>query len=210
METINESTGEWCSTDAFTSIYLECWSNNRASSVLTLFEEGVRHFGLPSRVRCDRGTESIEVARFMLSRRGLRRRSVIAGRSVHNQRIERLWSELNRVETFSLLWRTKIILIPCQTYTFALHYTYLPRIQKAVREFRSQWNNHALSTERYMTPLQLWFTDVIRHVGQDITGVNSVLEPLQSPVIANRETPPERLLTSVVEVFIWMTLLWQK
>lgn len=36
-----------------TIIYLECLTNNRASSVLSLFQEGVQNFGLPSRVRCD-------------------------------------------------------------------------------------------------------------------------------------------------------------
>ena len=36
----------------------------------------------------------IHVARFMLGRRGLN--GVITGVSVHNQRIERLWAEVNR------------------------------------------------------------------------------------------------------------------
>ena len=70
-------------------IYLECLNNNRASSVLSLFQQGVSDFGLPSRVRSDHGRENIEVARFMLNR-GVNRGSMIMGRSVHNQRIERL------------------------------------------------------------------------------------------------------------------------
>lgn len=63
-----------------------------ASSVLSLFLEGVENFGLPARVRCDHGMENILVACFMLERSGLG--SVIIGVSVHNQRIERLWAEL--------------------------------------------------------------------------------------------------------------------
>ncbi|KAE8296881.1 hypothetical protein D5F01_LYC05655 [Larimichthys crocea] len=43
-----------------TIIYLECLNNNRASSVLSLFQEGVQNFGMPSRVRCDRGMENTE------------------------------------------------------------------------------------------------------------------------------------------------------
>lgn len=82
-----------------TIIYLECLTNNRASSVLSLFQEGVQNFGLPSRVRCDWGTENTEVARYMLRQRGLNRGS-ITGRRVHNQRIERLWAELNRVVSY--------------------------------------------------------------------------------------------------------------
>ena len=78
-----------------TIICLRWLSNNRASSVLSLFLEGVESFGLPARVRCDHGMENTLVARFMLERRGLD--SVITGVSAHNQRIERLWAELNRV-----------------------------------------------------------------------------------------------------------------
>lgn len=83
-----------------TIIYLACLDNNRASSVLSLFIAGVQNFGKPARVRSDQGLENTGVARFMLYRRGLNRHSVITGRSVHNQRIERLWAELNRVVSF--------------------------------------------------------------------------------------------------------------
>lgn len=67
-----------------TIIYLWCLSNNRASSVSSLFLGGVENFGLPLRVRCDHGMENIHVACFMLERRGLN--NVIKDVSVHNQR----------------------------------------------------------------------------------------------------------------------------
>ena len=39
---------------------------------------------------------------------------------------------------------------------FCLHQVYLPRINKILDEFVESWNNHSLSTERSMTPNQLF------------------------------------------------------
>lgn len=150
-----------------TIIYLRCISNNRASSVLSLFLEGIDNFGLPLRVRCDHGMENVLVARFMLERRGLN--SVITGVSVHNQRIERLWAELNRVVSrhyiniFSFMEEQGLLDSLNELHLFCLHYVYLPRIEQAVVEFISQWNNHGLSTQGGQTPLQLWHGGLINN-----------------------------------------------
>lgn len=72
-------------------VYIHCSDNNRSSTVLSFFTKGASEFGgLPSRVRCDKGSENRLVALHMLSHRGIDRGSVLVGRSVHNQRIERL------------------------------------------------------------------------------------------------------------------------
>lgn len=67
-----------------------CTANNRAETVLNLFEHAVEKFGCPERVRSDHGTENIAVARWMLQKREHAANPIITGRSVHNQRIERL------------------------------------------------------------------------------------------------------------------------
>ena len=72
-------------------VFLQCSTNNRASTVYRLFHNAVQTYGLPLRVRSDKGRENCDVAWFMLSNplRGPKRGSHIAGRSVHNQ--HRLW-----------------------------------------------------------------------------------------------------------------------
>ena len=47
-------------------VYLKCCTDNKASTVLQYFEEGVQEFGLPSRVRGDQGMENADVARYMI------------------------------------------------------------------------------------------------------------------------------------------------
>jgi len=78
-------------------VYLKCCTDNKASTVLRYFKQGVQEFGLPSRVRGDQDMENVDVARYMIINRGSDRGSFIVGRSVHNQRIERLWAKVNRV-----------------------------------------------------------------------------------------------------------------
>ncbi len=144
-----------------TVIYLECCTNNRAYTVLTFFPQGVARFALPNRVRGDRGGENTEVAMYMIHNRGRERGSFIVGRSIHNQRIERLWADVNRVvsefykQLVQYMEHCEILDSTSEVHLWVLHFVYLGRIQRSAREFCQQWNHHTLSSQT-MTPLAMW------------------------------------------------------
>ena len=115
-------------------VFLEVHNNNRSSTMLNCFLNGVKEYGLPSRVRCDKGRENVAVSQFMLNERGPERGSCITGRSVHNQRVERFWRDLFAGCT-SLFYYIFYYLedIEALSHTsmydlFCLHYVFEPRI----------------------------------------------------------------------------------
>ena len=72
-------------------VSLECISNDKAPTVLACFLEGFHIYGLPSRIRPDKGGENVLVADHTIKKRSPGRVSMITGPTVHNQRIELLW-----------------------------------------------------------------------------------------------------------------------
>ena len=60
---------------------------------------------------------------------------------------------------------------------FALHYIYIPRINRAIDQFVLLWNNHPLSTERGKTPLQKWTEGFYNFAESDHTTVREMLSP---------------------------------
>ena len=75
-------------------VFLKCSTNNRSETVSEYFIAATEEYHWPSRVRTDLGGENVGVWELMETRMGPNRGSYLAGSSVHNQRIERLWRDV--------------------------------------------------------------------------------------------------------------------
>ena len=116
--------------------------NKRAETMLPFFLLACAEFGWPSRVRFDRGTEAVDIARRQTAhwlRRGYPadRGSVLLGPSVHNTRIEALWNFLGKTAAgffrrlFNEMERLGILDPFDPRHLFALHRAFLGRIKSA-------------------------------------------------------------------------------
>ncbi|KAF3859015.1 hypothetical protein F7725_021414 [Dissostichus mawsoni] len=148
--------------------YIDAAANNKASTAFSFFLNGVRKHGWPSRVRGDQGVENVDIARCVFAVRGTGRGSFIAGKSVHNQRIERLWRDVWSAVTCNFyavlheLEEQQLIDLSNEVHLFCVHYVFLPRLKSDLQCFVGSLNSHPIRTERNLSPEQLWHIGMLQ------------------------------------------------
>ena len=178
-------------------VYCKCEDNNKAETVLSLFENGVSRWGLPSRVRSDHGMENYLVGMYMIENRGTDRGSIITGSSVHNSRVERTHRDVYcgvlvfYARLFEKMEHDNILDPMNDRELFCLHYVFLPRINKSLEEFVAQMNNRPLSTERNLSPRQMWEQGMLENINSDHTAIEDIesfgIDPDAAPILEDTD-----------------------
>lgn len=171
----------WCfiivaGIDGFSRLitFMQCVNNNRAETLLQCFRQGIETYGLPLRVRTDKGMENVKIADYMIECRG--NTGILTGKSVHNQRIERLWRDLFEGvlsyyhSLFYYMEDQGILDAMNDTHIWALHYVYSHKINEKLNIWREAWASHRLRTVR-TSPLCLYTSGMMNNpVGNHSAG----------------------------------------
>eukprot|EP00794_Sanderia_malayensis_P016136 gene16136-17762_t len=142
--------------------------------------DGVSRWGLPSRVRSDHGMENYLVGLYMIENRGADRGSIITGSSVHNSRVERTHRDVYcgvlvfYARLFEKMEHENILDPMNERELFCLHYVFLPRINKSLDEFIAQMNNRPVSTEKNLSPRQMWEQGMLENINSDHTAIEDI------------------------------------
>ena len=174
--------------------FLHFSTSNRSDTVGDLFFNATQVYWWPSRVRTDHGGENRQVWHLMEERRS-NRGSCLVGSLTHNQLTERLWRDVFRCVahifyyTFQAMEESGLLQIYNPLHKFALHYIYLPRINRVLSSFTSAWNNQPLRTENNSSPERIWVNGMINVRNHQLMAVAEIVEQVRA-------------------IFWWFILVW--
>ena len=145
-------------------VWLEAHNNKRARTVRKIFERARQRFNAhPERVRCDKGRENVGIMFLMyLYNQNRISKPVLAGRSIHNTRIERLWWDVHRVvgsrfkNIFESLKYSGELDLDDPLDLWVLHTIFLPIINRSLRTFQTTWDFHRSASAQEKSPHRLY------------------------------------------------------
>ena len=178
-------------------VYLECFNNNRAHTVLHLFLEAAHSCGIPPRkVRTDQSVEN----QFIIDLLGP---DSLVGSSVHNQRVERLNRTINdNIRTrygavFYRLEHSGILDVYSDLDVAILHYVYLPRINESLEALRMAYNHHPIASERNLTPSQLIVQNMHLYPAEHIPPMPPAIASIQPDALSDQDYLLENVCTTL-------------
>jgi len=148
--------------------------------MLSDFISGIKKYGIPSRIRLDKGGEFVHIQNLMEELNGFERRSFITGKSVHNIRIERLWRDvfskvINKYYlVFNVMENNHILDINNGIHMAVLHHVYGKKIQKDLSFWMEAHNNHPVRTENNKSPFHLWYAVSLMSSNKNHTAMNNL------------------------------------
>lgn len=146
---------------------MHCSSSDSSSTVYNLFLEAARRYGLPSRVRSDQvKTERLFAIWFTIEEVSNEAwlwavQSTISESNAYGEICNNAQHNyFNRL--FYYMEYHGLLDAVDEMNLYALHYMFLPWINRALDHFHEGWNNHCVRTQHSQTPIQLFTEGALR------------------------------------------------